>query len=1031
MEEEFSIGYWIKRRRKALDMTQKDLANYVGCASITIAKIESDERRPSTEMAELLAEHLDIPVEQRATFVKIMRGLKSSVHLRNIAVADFQSAPSAISTPSISALEAEKLRGLELIRNISRSKLVARGAELTTIRNHWELAKSGESQALILQGEPGIGKSRLGRELLREIKTMGGHVLVGECFAEGGMPYAPIVRILQSEALSSLKLPKVVLADLKTIAPALEIYLPEIPANPALDPHAEQMRLFESIYTYFRQFYEKKPLIILVEDIHWADHGSIALLQALIHRFRQMNAPVLTVFTTREISPEASSSLNSFFDDLVRSRLATTIHLDRFDASGTHDFLAAIFAQEITDEFIQFMHQETQGNPFFIEEVCKDLIESRQIYWDQGRWERKNLTELRVPQNIRAAVQARLNKLGKATHALLEAASVIGSHFEFDVLRLVVLEEEDQLIESLQVAKRAQIILETSQKGNDGLFEFSHVLIASVLREGLSSPRRRAIHKRIVDALQTIQPDDFSLLAHHSREAADHERTAHYFRKAGEHAMRAYAHEDAIHFYSEALRYAPKDGSEASQILLARARVYDLRGQRSLQLTDLQAAEARTEAIQDASTRAAVALARAEYAIQVSELNDVIEYARRAIALSERAELLSTSAQAYLLWGRALSEMGELHESREYLMQAGKIARETSLKLIEARSMINLGNIDYRLGDYVAAEKKYVDSLETIRMLGERRIECMVINNLGNIYWTEGNLDAAIKAYAEALEIARAIGDRLNEARALSNIGSILTEQYHYPEALQRLEQALPLLQELGQQVDESIVLGHLADVMEALGRYDEAFQHKANARELAHKVDDAQTEAEFLTGLSRIETFRENFQSAEQFAQEAIAIAQQHGYRVEEAAAWQALGFFETTQQDLVAAEEAYSRSLDLYEELNQASKCAELRAELGCLAHERGDQPLAHKHVAQLLPDRSPGTLETLRQPSICWCCFQILKTEEAETASVLLKNGYTTLQNVLARIHDLKAREHYLNKLPHHAALMKAWEKIDILE
>ena len=1031
MEEEFSIGYWIKRRRKALDMTQKDLANRVGCALITIAKIESDERRPSTEMAELLAEHLDIPVEQRATFIKILRGLKSSMHLRKIAVTDFQSAPSAISTTSISAPEADKLRGLDLVGNISRSKLVARAAELTAARNRWELAKTGESQALLLQGEPGIGKSRLARELLREIKASGGHVLVGECFAEGGMPYAPIVHILQSEALSSLNLPGVVLADLKTIAPPLEVYLPDIPANPPLDPHAEQMRLFESIYTYFRQFYEKKPLLILIEDIHWADHGSIALLQSLIHRFRQMNAPVLTALTTRDISPEASSALNSFFDDLVRSRLATTIHLDRFDPSGTREFLAAIFAQDITDEFIEFMHQETQGNPFFIEEVCKDLIESRQIYWDQGRWERKNLTELRVPQNIRATVQARLNKLGKEIHALLEAASVLGSRFEFDVLRHVVPQEEDQLIERLEVARRTQIILETSQTGNDGLFEFSHVLIASVLRESLSTPRRRAIHKRIVDALLIIHPEDFNRLAYHSREAADHEQTAHYFRKAGDHAMHAYAHEDAIHFYSEALRYAPKDQPEASQILLSRARVYDLRGQRSLQLADLQAAEAKAEAMPDAPTRASVALARAEYSIQVSELNDVIEYARRAIALSEGTELPSISAQAYMLWGRALSEMGELHESREHLVQAGKIGRETGLKLIEARSMINLGNIDYRVGNYAAAQKKYVDSLETIRMLGERRIECMVINNLGNIYWTQGNLDAAIDAYEEALEIARAIGDRLNEARALSNISSILTEQYHYSEALQRLKQALPLLQELGQQADESVVLGHLADVMEVLGRYDEAFQHKANARELAHKVDDPQTEAEFLTGLSRIETFRENFQSAEQFAQQAIVIAQQHGYHVEEAAAWQALAFSKITHEDFVTAEEAYSQSLALYEELNQSNKCAELRAELGWLAHKRGDHELVQTHLAHLLPDRKPGTLISLRGPSICWCGFQMLKTEEEDTALVLLKNGYTTLQEVLAQIHDPRAREHYLNKLPHHAALMKAWEKIDILE
>lgn len=1025
MEEEFSIGYWIKRRRKALDMTQKDLADRVGCALITIAKIESDQRRPSAEMAGLLAEHLEIPEEQRSSFIKIVRGLNSSIHLRKIAVAGLQPPEPARISASISTPEADKLRGLELIGNISQSKLVARGAELSTARNRWELAKAGESQVLILQGEPGIGKSRLARELIRNVKAMNGQVLIGECFAEGGMPYAPIVRILQSEPVTSWKLSPVVLADLKTVAPQLEVYFPDIPPNPTLDPHAEKMRLFESIFAYFRQFFEKKPLVVLIEDVHWADHGTLAVLQSLLHRFRQVNAPVLTVLTTREISPEASTALNSFLDDLLRGRLSTTLHLKRFDQSETRELLAAIFTQDITDEFIQFMQQETQGNPFFIEEVCKDLVESSQIYWDQGRWERKNLTALRVPQNIRAAIRARLDKLGKETHELLETASVIGRRFEFDVLQHVLPKEEHQLIEGLESAMQAQIIWEIDEPGKAGAFEFSHALIASALRENISAPRRQAIHKRIVETLQTIHPNAFSLLAYHCREAAVPESAASYFRKAGDQAMRSFAHEDAIGFYSEALSLASTEGAEASQILLSRAKVYDLRGQRSLQLADLQAAEAKAEALHDTAMHAIVALARAEYAVQVTELPEVIGYARRAISLSEGVERPEITAQAYMLWGRALSEMGELEAARKHLIQAGRIAGAAGLRLIEARSIINVGNTDYRLGDYDAAQKKYTDSLETIRLLGERRIECMVINNLGNIYWTQGNLDAAIDAYQETLQIARAIGDRLNEARALSNIGSILTDQYYYPEALQKLEQALPILQLLGQQADESIILGHLADVMEALGRYDEASEYKGKAIQLARAVEDPQAEAEFLSGLSRIETFRENFRGAEQLAHAAIIISHQHGYRVEEAAAWQTLGMAEISNGDYAGAEEAYARSLDLYEELNQRNKQAELHAELAWLAHERGDHELARKHLAFLIPDPSPNTLATIQEPAICWCCFQVLESEDAASALVLLRSGYSALQKVLVQIADPKARQHYETKLPHHPALVRTWE------
>jgi len=140
------------------------------------------------------------------------------------------------------------------------------------------------------------------------------------------------------------------------------------------------------------------------------------------------------------------------------------------------------------------------------------------------------------------------------------------------------------------------------------------------------------------------------------------------------------------------------------------------------------------------------------------------------------------------------------------------------------------------------------------------------------------------------------------------------------------------------------------------------------HACELACIIDDPQAAAEFLSGLNRIETFRENFQSAGHFAQQVIIISQQHGSRVEEAAAWQALGFSKIADQDHTAGEEAYARSLTL---------CAEL----AWLAHERGAHGLAQEHLEFLIPNRSPEALESIRQPSICWCCNQVLKAEQSD--------------------------------------------------
>jgi tetratricopeptide (TPR) repeat protein len=550
--------------------------------------------------------------------------------------------------------------------------------------------------------------------------------------------------------------------------------------------------------------------------------------------------------------------------------------------------------------------------------------------------------------------------------------------------------------------------------------------MASVLRDGMSTPRRQNVHRSIIHALEKIHPNDFSLLAYHCREAGENELAASYYHKAGDLAMRAFAHEDAIRFYSEALSVAPPDSVQACQLLLARAKVYDLRGERALQFLDLQAAETKADAIKDEPSRAAVALARGEYAIQMTEQPEVIEFAKRAIALSEHHDLPSITAQAYMLWGRALSEMGELIESREHLLHAARIAREAGLGLIEARSMINSGNIDYRLGDYDAAREKYLISLKTIRALGERRIECMVINNLGNIQWVQGDLETALHSYKQTLEIARSIGDRLNEARGLSNIGSILTEQFQYPEAIEALGQALPILRELGQHVDESVVLGHLGDVMESLGRYDEAYKYKGEAQAIMKEAEDPQGEAEMLTGISRIETFRGNVESAERAARQAISIAAQHEYRVEEAAAWQQLGLAKSMDKRWDESEQAYSRALDLFDALKQESKSFELHAELAWLAHQRGDAERAKTHLDAILPGRTPDAVRNIQQPSVCWCCYEALKADQPDAAHVILKNGYKTLMGVSEKIKDTSARKHYLYMLPHHEALVQSWKQ-----
>ncbi len=232
MDEIVSIGEWIRRRRKGLDLTQKQLAARIGCAVITIAKIEADERRPSREIALLLAERLQIPADRRLAFVRAARGEISaerlgrptSSEMADPGQAQSSSAAETVRPPAFAAARAAVAETTPvhiLAGRIAASHLVGRGAELVQAQAAWAQACAGESRVLIISGEPGVGKSRLVRELVTEARRQGGRPLIGESYAEGSAPYAAFARILHAQREWPAGLPGLVLADLLTIAPSL------------------------------------------------------------------------------------------------------------------------------------------------------------------------------------------------------------------------------------------------------------------------------------------------------------------------------------------------------------------------------------------------------------------------------------------------------------------------------------------------------------------------------------------------------------------------------------------------------------------------------------------------------------------------------------------------------------------------------------------------------------------------------------------------------------------------------------------
>jgi len=450
---------------------------------------------------------------------------------------------------------------LSLLDRLVRGRLVGRDRELEEAKTLWQQAQSGAQagRVLLISGEPGIGKTRLLRELVTLAQVSRARALVGECYAEGDAPYAPIAQIIQAAADLSGFPDLTGLADLITLAPALRSRFPGVPPGPPLDPQAEQQRLFESVVELCAVL---SPLMLVIDDAHWADSGTLALLRYLARRARTSRARLLIVLTYREVELDEARALNDMLHDLNRERLAIRFKLTRLSREQTCDLLEAMFAEDVAPEFVDGVYRETEGNPFFIEEVCKALIEEGKLYREGGRWRRLSMEEIEIPQSVRVAIQTRVGKLPSFAQETLRLASVFGREFDFDALKEMSELDEDTLIDALETAERAQIISEARRgrpmKGRTSMsFVFAHALIPSTLSESMSGLRRQRLHRRAAQALECVYPDRLDelapLLGRHFAEAGDSEKAVEYLLKAGDRARGLYAYQEAIESYQKAV----------------------------------------------------------------------------------------------------------------------------------------------------------------------------------------------------------------------------------------------------------------------------------------------------------------------------------------------------------------------------------------------------------------------------------------------------------------------------------------------
>ena len=468
---------------------------------------------------------------------------------------------------------------------LSRGRLVGRAMELAEIRQLWQRALDGHGHAVLLSGEPGAGKTRLAREVTIQAAVDGAVVLSGGCYEyEATTPYLPFVEAFRRwvrEEKDDAKL-RTILGDnapqVAKLAPEIETRLGPFAARIELSPQEERLLFFDAVVQVLCNLARSKGLLFYADDLHWADRGTLWLMGHLLRHLREERALIVGCY--RETELDRAHPLARALVDWNRERLVTRITLHRFGVGETNEQLSALLGENVSAEFGDAVHRETEGNPFFVEEVLKALIEQGSVRRESGRWKRCEVGELVIPQSVKETIGNRLDRVGDQTNEVLRIAAVLGKTFSFDELQAAADNiSEDLLLDALDESTTAQLINSTGSES----FTFTHDKIREVLYEELNPIRRRRLHRHAAEGLERRGlvcenerqgvPTTCTVerLAHHYIQAGDYEHGLIYAKRAAEAAERVFAIDEVVAAYGRARDCAEALGLVGEQLELEEA----------------------------------------------------------------------------------------------------------------------------------------------------------------------------------------------------------------------------------------------------------------------------------------------------------------------------------------------------------------------------------------------------------------------------------------------------------------------------
>jgi tetratricopeptide (TPR) repeat protein len=824
-------------------------------------------------------------------------------------------------------LQASAARGL--------TRFVGRQQELAALHQALEQARAGHGQVVAVVGEAGVGKSRLVYEFVHSHYTPGWLVLESASVSYGkATPYFPVIDLLRrychveehddTRTIRAKLTGQIVTLDpaLQDTVPALLSLLDALPEDSSfvqLDPPQRRQRTLAGLKRVLLRESQMQPLLLVFEDLHWIDAETQALLDSLVE-----SLPTAQLLLLVNYRPEYQHGWGG-------KTYYTQLRLDPLPPASADALLQALLGDDPSlAPLTQLLITRSEGNPFFLEESVRTLVEARVLVGAPGAYRlAQALPTIQVPATVQAVLAARIDRLPLEEKQLLQTAAVVGTEVPLPLLQAIADVPEAMLHRGLAHLQAAEFLYET-RLFPEQVYTFKHALTHEVAYGSLLRERRRGLHARLVEALEALTPErgaeQVERLAHHAVRGAVWDKAVTYCRQAGTRTYDRAAFGEAIAYFEQALQaltHLPQHGDTimlAIELRLAFGIQLALLGEYERCRTLLGEAEALARALDDRIPLGQVLVRMGDVLRLTGDYDGAIATGQQALTLAVELGETTLQGQASFHLGLVYYAIGDFRRAAERLRRnVEAVDRESGTpdRGLRISSQAWLARTLGTLGAFAEGRHHGEEALRLATRDGRGQTPIAAHACLGLLYLTQGDLEHAIWVLEQGLALCHASGSRGGWLRLLvAGLGSASVLQGRFAEGYALLEEASSVTIRTGSLGGQAYQAAWLSEVCRLTGRGVEAWQHAREALALARQHKERANKALALHQLGVVQAHADppDVVQAEAHYQQALALAEELGMRPLQAHCHCGLGTLYATTGQREPARTALSTAIALY---------------------------------------------------------------------------------------------------------------------